>query len=135
MSENIESLRALIDAFNRRDFEAAVQYAHPEVELRPGLTELDVSPRYRGREELRHFFETISEAWESYVVTPEEILTAPGDRVLAVERWRAVGRGGLEFDLELCDLFTFRDGLIVRIDGFRDKAEALEAARLTDSPR
>jgi ketosteroid isomerase-like protein len=127
MSENSESLRALFDAYNRRDFEAAVQYAHPEVEWHPGLTELDVSPRYRGREELRRFFETITEAWESYVVVPEETVAAPGDRVLVVERWRAVGRGGLEFDLQLTDVFTFRDGLIVRIDGFRDKAEALEA--------
>jgi ketosteroid isomerase-like protein len=132
MSENTESLRALFDAYNRRDFESAVQYVHPEVELRPGLTELDVSPRYLGREELRGFFETITEAWESYVVMPEELLPAPGDRVLAVERWRAVGRGGLEFELELNDLFTFRDGLIVRIEGFRDRAEALEAAGLTE---
>jgi ketosteroid isomerase-like protein len=132
MSENTESLRALFNAYNRRDFESAVQFAHPEVELRPGLTELDVSPRYRGREELRQFFETITEAWESYVVTPEEILAAPGDRVLAVERWRAVGRGGLKFELELIDLFTFRDGLIVRIDGFRDRTKALEAAGLAE---
>ena len=63
---------------------------------------------------------------------PEEILAAPGDRVLAVERWRAVSRGGLEFELELIDLFTFRDGLIVRIDGFRDRTEALEAAGLAE---
>jgi len=28
--------------------------------------------------------------------------------------------------------FTFRNGLIARIDGFTDKAEALEAARLSE---
>lgn len=109
-----------------------MQYAHPEVELRPGLTELDVSPRYRGRHELRQFFETITEAWESYEVMPEEMLAAPGERVVAVEHWHAVGRGGLKFDLELTDVFTSRDGLIVRIDGFRDKAEALEAVGLAE---
>lgn len=92
MSKNIDMLRAVFAAFNRRDFDDALHYAHPEVELHPGLTELDVAGRYRGREEVRHFFETITEPWESYVVEPKETFEAQGGRVIVVERWRA--RGG-----------------------------------------
>jgi hypothetical protein len=44
--------------------------------------------------------------------------------------WRFSGREGIESESELPTLFTFRDGLIVRIDGFTDKAEALRAAGL-----
>jgi hypothetical protein len=40
------------------------------------------------------------------------------------------GRDDIELELALPNLYTFRDGLIVRIDGFTDKAEALEAAGL-----
>jgi ketosteroid isomerase-like protein len=130
MSERIDTLRAVFEAFNRRDFDDALHYAHPDVELHPGLTELDVAGRYRGREEVRHFFETITEAWESYVVEPKETIEAQGDRVIVVERWRARGRHGIAFDFELTDVYTFRDGLIARIDGYRDAADALEATGL-----
>jgi len=37
-----------------------------------------------------------------------------------------------EIERELPTLYTFRDGLIVRIDGFTEKAEALEAAGLSE---
>jgi ketosteroid isomerase-like protein len=117
-----------MEALNRRDFDNAVKFAHPEVELHPALTELDIRGTYRGRDELREFMETITDAWEEYVVEAEEILQAPDGRVLAVERWHARGRDGIEFDFELTDVYEFRDDLIVRIVGFRDRADALAMA-------
>jgi ketosteroid isomerase-like protein len=130
--ENVETLRAMMAAFNRRDFEDSVRYVDPEVELHPGITELDVNGRYRGRDEFRRFAETITDAWETYVVEPEEIIEVPDGRVLAVERWRARGRQGIKFDFLLVDVYTFRDGLIVRIDGFRDREAAFEAVGLRE---
>jgi hypothetical protein len=52
------------------------------------------------------------------------------DRVLTIDTWIFRGRDGIEIERELPTLFTFRDGLIVRIDGFTDKAKALKAAGL-----
>lgn len=123
-----------MEAFNRRDFDTAVRFAHPEVELHPALHELDVRSAYRGRGELREFMETITDAWDEYVVEAQEILVAPDGRVLAVESWHARGRDGIEFDFELTDVYEFRDGLIVRIAGFRDRADALEAAGFAPEP-
>jgi hypothetical protein len=56
----------------------------------------------------------------------------PDGRILAVENWRVRGRDGIEIDTELTDLYAFRAGLIVRVDGFRDRAEAFEAAGLRE---
>jgi ketosteroid isomerase-like protein len=134
MSQNIDTLRATLEAFNRRDFDGALKCAHPDIELRPALHELDVRRMYRGRGELREFMETITDAWEEYVVEAENPLVAPDGRVLAVERWHARGRDGIEFHFELTDVYEFRDDLIVRIVGFRDKADALEAAGLAPEP-
>jgi ketosteroid isomerase-like protein len=133
-SQNVETLRATLEAFNRRDFDRAVKFAHAEVELHPALHELDVRSTYRGRNELREFMETITDAWEEYVVEAEETLVAPDGRVLAVELWHARGRDGIEFNFELTDVYEFRDDLIVRIVGFRDRAHALEAAGLAPEP-
>jgi ketosteroid isomerase-like protein len=60
----------------------------------------------------------------------EEMIEAPGERVVVVESWHARGRDGIEFDFELTDVYTFRDGLVVRIEGFGEREDALEAAGL-----
>jgi ketosteroid isomerase-like protein len=128
--ERVELLRTIFGAFNRRDFDAALEHVHPEVELRPALQELDVDSLYSGPDELRRFMETVTNAWEEYLVEPVETTAAPGDRVLVVEHWHARGRDGIEFDFELIDVYSFRDGLVVRIDGYRDRSEARAGAGL-----
>ena len=135
MSERVDRWRAFYEAFNRGNFDDAVRYLHPEVELSPALPALEGSNltgnRYRGRDELREFLKTITDAWETLTVELEETIEE-GDRVLAVENWRALGRDGIEINTRLIDVYTFRDGLVVRIDGFRDKAEALDATGLSE---
>jgi ketosteroid isomerase-like protein len=132
MSQNVEKLLAMQAAFNRGDVDDAVQYAHPEVELYPGLSGPDTGTQYRGRDELRQFLETISDVWETQTIDPAEIIEIADDRVLVVERWLRRVRQGIEFDIELAGVYTFRDGLVVRIDGFHNKAEAVKAVGLSE---
>jgi ketosteroid isomerase-like protein len=127
-TENAEILRRLNEAFNRRDIDDAVQYLDPQVELHPGVQVPDEESRYLGRDGLTEWFRSATEPWEKITVEHKELIDVPGDRVLAVERWVFRGRDGIELELELPNVYAFRDGLIVRIDGFTDKAEALEAA-------
>lgn len=132
ISESIDKWRALYEAFNRGDIDAAVQNLHPEVELKPALIGPGVKDHYRGRDELKEFFETITDVWDSLTVEVEEMIEAPDGRLVAVENWRARGRDGIEINTRLVDVYAFRDGLVIRGDGFRDKAEALEAVGLTE---
>ena len=54
-------------------------------------------------------------------------------RVVATVRFRARGRGsGIEVDGRLYDVFTLRDGKIVRMDQFTEQSEALEAVGLRE---
>jgi hypothetical protein len=39
---------------------------------------------------------------------------------------------GMETEIVITQLYTFRDGLVLRIDGFRSRAEALEAVGLSE---
>ena len=130
--ENIDSLLRLLAAFGDRDFDRAVLGAAENVELRPAVEGVDLDTLVRGRVELRAFFEQITETWETVTVEPKEVLEAPGERLVTFERWHLSGRDGLGLDLELVTVYTFRDGLVARIDGFRDKAEALEAVGLSE---
>lgn len=70
--------------------------------------------------------------WDAVTAEPQEMLETEDGRVLSVDRWRFRGRDGIELERELPNLFTFRGGLILRIDGFTETAEALEAAGLRE---
>ncbi len=62
----------------------------------------------------------------------EEAIEA-GDKVVAVSRQRGTpGHGGPQVELRLAQVWTFRDGLIARMKMYPDRAEALEAAGLSE---
>jgi ketosteroid isomerase-like protein len=127
-----ETLRAFYEAFSRHDFDAALELMAPEVEIHPALGGvLDIESEYVGHEEARRVFETITEG-AHVEVDLKEIVKFGDDQVVAVESWRPRVRQGMETEIEVSELYTFRNGLIVRVLGFRDRAEALEAANSAD---
>lgn len=130
---NKETLRLFYEV--DPDDEEILELLDPEVELYPGIEAPDQGMRYVGREAWREFIREAFEAWESVHIEPKERLEATSDRILAIDMWRFSGRDGIKIERELPTLFTFRHGLIVRIDGFTDKAEALEAAGLSKQQR
>jgi ketosteroid isomerase-like protein len=139
LSQKIATVRALYEAFNRRDFDAYVRHLHSDAELHPGVTGGPVRTHYHGRDGFRRFLETIIEVsvhesplFEDYTVSAEEVIEAPGGRILAVEHWRLRTRDGIDLDTRIFDLYEFRDELVVRVAGFRDKGEAFKAAGLPD---
>jgi len=68
-------------------------------------------------------------AWSVEVL---EIVDA-GDHVVTVMRQRATAKhGGPEVEMLLPQVWTFRDGLIARMEMYVDRAEALRAAGLSE---
>ena len=67
--------------------------------------------------------------WDDYELIPEDF-TDMGDCVLATVRLRGRGRGsGVEVDARFFDLYTLRDGKIIRMDQFAEESEALGGGR------
>jgi ketosteroid isomerase-like protein len=127
--ENVDKARDFIDAYNRRDFVAAVADFDPEVDW--VLPARQSSDSCRGPDEVIRFWEGIDETMDELWLEPQEFIDA-GDRVAT--RLRHHGRGkesGAEIDAELYhQVATFREGRMVRIEYFAEWAEALEAAGL-----
>jgi hypothetical protein len=128
--DNLDTLRAFYDA--DPDGDDILQYLDQAVELYPGIDAPDQGMRYVGRDGWSEFMAGAIGSWESVDIQPIERLDAAENRILAIDRWLFRGRQGIEIERELPTLFTFRNGLIVRIDGFTDRAEALEAAGLPE---
>jgi ketosteroid isomerase-like protein len=129
--ENVDIIRGLYDAFNRRSFDEAAGYLHPEGEVRLAMEPVEsVGGKrgpLRGRDELRMFFQLLDDSWDAVTVEIEEFVPGRDGRLLVMENWRVRGPQGVEMDTKMTDVFAFRDGLVFRCDGFRDKPEALEA--------
>jgi ketosteroid isomerase-like protein len=130
--ENVEILSAMYEAFNRRDYDDALRYVDPRVELYPGVIAPDHDTQLLGHRGWKEFIRIAIETWEAVSVEPKERIETEDSRILSLDLWHFRGREGIEIDRELPTLYDFRDGLIVRIDGFTDKAEALEAAGLSE---
>jgi ketosteroid isomerase-like protein len=65
---------------------------------------------------------------ESYDVFPKEITDLGADRVFAILRVTGKAKGdGLPMETVFFDVLTLRAGSIVRLEEYRDRAEALEA--------
>jgi ketosteroid isomerase-like protein len=132
--ENVDKAREFIAAYNRRDFDTAVQDFDPEIEwVMPAQWPGQRSDSGRGPGAAIRFFEEIDEAMEELRLEPQEFIDA-GDRVATRLRFHGRGKGsGVEIDEELYhQVATFRDGRIVRMEYFAEWDEALEAAGLSE---
>src|SRR5947208_3484935 len=127
-AEDMKILDAFAKAFNDHDFDDALRYLDRSVEIAPGVLAPDHEPKLRGHEGWREFIRVAIEAWQEVTAEPLERIETEDGRILSLDQWRLRGREGIEIERELPTLYTFRDGLIVRIDGFTEKAVALEAA-------
>jgi ketosteroid isomerase-like protein len=128
--ENVDKARQFIDAYNQRDFDAAIKDFDPGIEW--VMPEQQQSDSGRGPEAAIRFFEEIDETMEELTLKPQEFIDA-GDRVATRLRHRGRGkRSGVEIDEELYhQVATFHNGKIVRMEYFADWNEALEAAGLS----
>jgi ketosteroid isomerase-like protein len=84
---------------------------------------------YHGHEGVREWMRGLDEAFEDLDYTCEEITDLGQDRVLTVMRVKGRGQfSKLGIDYRFVPVYTLRDGKVVRMDRYRDRTEALEAA-------
>ena len=125
--ENVEVVRRAFayEVYGRGDRAEAEAIFDPYVVMKP----TEEGPSY-GLDAVRDNFEHWREAWDELEVRVEEVIDA-GDRVLLTAHHRGRGQGsGVEVDTRFYEVYMLRDGKVVRVDEFSERAEALEAAGL-----
>jgi ketosteroid isomerase-like protein len=135
--ENVEIVRKLFEAVSRRDSETVLALYDANVEWdgsRHRWAEvMDGNPVRHGHEELREWSRSYYEMWENLGDDIEELIDA-GDQVISIVTTRARGRAS-GVDVVWKDnagLWTIREGKVVRVVWFPSRAEALEAAGLSE---
>lgn len=108
---NVEVVRRIYDAFERRDVAAALALCAPDVVIEQS-TEVPWGGRFEGREGALQFFAGLGRALQS-AVSFEGFVDA-GDRVVAIGRTRGtLTSNGQAFDVPIAHAWRIVDGMAV----------------------
>jgi ketosteroid isomerase-like protein len=132
--ENIAIVRRFEDSFARRDLDRALECVDTDFEFDWSESMGPFVGIYRGHDGLTRFWTELLEAWEFFEPRTIEVIDCGSDDVLiTLDLVRARGKGsGIEMEARGAMFWTLREGKIVRVKMFQTRAEALEAAGLTD---
>jgi len=123
-----DTIQALLEAWRRGDVDLAL--LDPEVTYEDYDLPDHAGETYHGPVGVLEAMESWSEPYEEMTNELQRIVGS-GDCLVAIHRFRARARHtGIEFDQPTAYVYTFRDGKIIRIQGFWDPAEALAVAGL-----
>ncbi|HEV7418575.1 MAG TPA: nuclear transport factor 2 family protein [Mycobacterium sp.] len=111
--QNIETLNKGYAAFSSGDAEGAMRDLDDDIEwIEPGNS--SISGTYHGKAEVADFFAKLAE--QSFTTTPNHFVADEEEVVVLTD----VSAGGES--AHSADLYTFRDGKVVRAETFSDTA-------------
>ena len=130
--EGFEAARVAWEPLLHRDFETVVagELLGGSAEIPGGSSSRPVTHGLNG---FASAFRDWLSAWESWVLMPPDFIDVDETRVLALFEVRARSKTHqVEMPIEAANLWTLRDRKVARLELFLDKAEALEAAGLSE---
>ena len=129
--ENVETMRAVMAAFNRGDGEAFDHFLATDAEIVPVRAALE-GTIYRGADAGTQYRTAVDQSWENLGWEVEAIRDC-GEQILALGHIRGEGRdSGVAIDARAGWLAHFSDGRITKFQTFADRDQALGAAGLSE---
>ena len=129
--ENIAVVRRFLDAFNRRDVTAALALWSPDAEVDWSRSKGPLKGVYRGHQGVETFWNEFWAAFGTVEIEVHESMQV-GRCVVVPNTAHMRGRDGIEVAARSTFVFTVENGLQTRVQMFQERAEALEAAGLSE---
>jgi ketosteroid isomerase-like protein len=125
-----------MEAFNRRDVDAAVNPGSPDFEYIPPREFVEagfLEPCYRGPAGFRKYVSAWSEVFGADLrVEPVELIDL-GDRIVLLAEFPARAQAsGVPFTGKIATVSVLKDGRAIRVQTYLDHAEALDAVGLRE---
>jgi hypothetical protein len=131
--ENVELHYRAHDTFNRRDLDAHLALADPEVEFLPYEVAVQGGAPYRGHDGVRSWWEESLEVLPDLAVETKKVRALDDDLTLAKGRLHGRGAGSeAPFERTLWQVVKWRDRKFLWWVAYDNEAEALEAAGLSE---
>ena len=130
--QNVEIVGRAAELLERRDWGEMADLFDPNVELHGTVGGLEEGKIVRGLEQIVQAFDAeFDEAWDEHRIEPQEFIDAD-DRVVILHREYQRSKSGVELVIDTASILDVRDGRIVRMQGYMDRAAALRAAGLSE---
>jgi 2-(1,2-epoxy-1,2-dihydrophenyl)acetyl-CoA isomerase len=127
MDERVELIRRVYRTFNDGEFDLGV--LHPDIRVVQTSSIVGTAGEFHGHEGVQRAWAELLEGFDPLSFEPEAYDELNDGRLLVRCRW--TGRGtasGIEMDAPVWHLWSFRDGLLSRMEVYASKREALTAA-------
>jgi ketosteroid isomerase-like protein len=129
--ENVEIMRAAMEAFNRRDGKVFDAFLAKDAEILPVRVALEGTV-YRGPNAATQYCTAVELSWDNLRWEIEEVRDG-GTWVLALGRIQGLGHDtGVAIDSRAGWMAHFQSGVITRFQTYADRAKALEAVGLRE---
>jgi ketosteroid isomerase-like protein len=129
--ENVELVKAFVDAYNARDAETVDRLLHPDAEITT-LTARAGLPAGWAQGTTRPYFEQLDEMLADLRIEIEDYREL-GERVVALGVRRGAGRSSqIEVGNTFAVVFVVRNSRFVLVDSYDNWNDALEAAGLSE---
>jgi ketosteroid isomerase-like protein len=130
--ENVDLARRSILGWNERGVEALVENLAPEVEFHPPKESMNPGV-YRGPNGVRTYFDRLSDVMEDQRVESVDVIEVDDTRVIAVVKgFATTSHFAGEVEMNWAWMITVRDGLATHVETFTDRAQARQAAGLSE---
>ncbi len=111
-NQNLETLKAVLAAFNNNDIEAAAAGTHPEVKyIVRGRSSL--SGTYEGREGFAEVVRGVKALTNGSMTAQPEVVMAQGDNIMMYMHITGSRPDGRTYDSHQAYLYRFQDGKII----------------------
>ena len=132
-SESVEVVKRWWQGFNENGM-PALALCDEEIEIHnpPDLPGRGV---YQGHDGVRSWCDEVFDIIVDARVRPEEIVDVHADGETVLMLLRVVGTAsytGIEVDYEWAAIWRIRDGKVIHAQGYLDRAEAIEAAAVSE---
>jgi ketosteroid isomerase-like protein len=127
--ENVEIVRQVYKLAETQGVEGLLELATDDI-VWISDSRFPGGGRHKGKENVQRWLRQLW-IYDEVSIDVEEIIDLD-DRALAITRFHGVAAGAPPVDWPWCHLFTFRDRRISQAQSFLDRAEALEAAGLSE---
>jgi len=125
-----ELIREFCDALNTGDLERAADLLDPDVVQHGTRGGIDQDRVFRGLPTVLDYWNDVGDTWAAIRYQPERIIES-GDLIVVFWREKARSpRSEVEIETETAAILKIRNGKIVELRGYMDRAEALRAAGL-----
>jgi len=134
--EGMERIRRAVDAFNRRDVDALLEWNHPDIVYQTAIASMEGEGGvYHGHEGAREWLRDLDDAVEDLHGELDELYDLGDGRYLGAGRFHGRGKGSsAEFDVPIAWVYIAEGDLLVRFEAYFEREKALESLGLDRWP-